>query len=180
MTAEKRNKKSEQQEQQAQEDVHQENPVEGTETSPQPPAFDVVPEDSGESTGAVRISEDVIASVVRKYTLEVEGVVRFASNTIVSGLAEMIGRKSHDSNVVVQLEDDAVNIQLTLVLQFGVKIPEVATLIQDVIKNRVEEQTGKQVNRVDVIVQGLEENEEEAEAEAEAEAETGAQQAAAE
>lgn len=131
------------------------------EEQPHPPALDVIPEDGGDSTGSVRISEDVISAVVRKYVLEVEGVVRFGSNTIVSGLAEMIGRKSAEGNVVVDLEEDAVNISVTLIVQFGVKIPEVASLVQDVVRTRVEELTGKQVNRVDVTVQGLEEPEEE-------------------
>ncbi len=106
--------------------------------------------------GAIRISETVIAAVVRKYTLEVDGVVRFASASIVGGLAEMIGRKSHESSVAVDLEGDLVNISVTLVLEFGVRIPDVASVVQDVIRSHVEELTGKHVARVDVIVQDLE------------------------
>ena len=107
-------------------------------------------------TGAIRISENVIAAVVRKYTLEVDGVVRFASASIVSGLAEMIGRKSQESSIVVELEGEAVNISVTLVLQFGVRVPDVAALVQDVISTRVEELTGKHVTAVNVVVQDLE------------------------
>lgn len=121
---------------------------------------DIISEDTDES-GAVRISENVITAVVRKYTLEVPGVVRFASNTLVSGLAEMIGRKSSESNVVVNLENDAVVISVTLVLEFGVRIPEVAGLVQSVIASKVEEITGKHVAKVDVIVQDMEGLEEE-------------------
>lgn len=106
--------------------------------------------------GSVRISENVIAAVVRKYTLEVDGVVRFASASLVGGLAEMIGRRSQDSSVAVRLDGDAVNIGVTLVLRFGVQIPEVAGLVQDVIRSRVEELTGKHVSAVNVIVQDLE------------------------
>ena len=106
--------------------------------------------------GTVRISENVIAAVVRKYTLEVDGVVRFAAGSIVGGLAEMIGRKNYESSVVVDLEGEAVNITVTLVLRFGVRIPEVAALVQDLVRMRVEELTGKHVARVDVIVQDLE------------------------
>lgn len=113
------------------------------------------PEDEMDS-GAIRISETVIAAVVRKYTLEVGGVVRFASASIVGGLAEIIGRKNHESSVVVDLEGDLVNISVTLVMEFGVRIPDVASVVQDVIRLRVEELTGKQVARVDVIVQDLE------------------------
>ncbi|MFW6414384.1 MAG: Asp23/Gls24 family envelope stress response protein [Verrucomicrobiota bacterium] len=107
--------------------------------------------------GQIKISENVIAAVVRRYVLEVEGVVRFASPSIVSGLAEMIGRRNQEGSVVVKLEGDAVNIAVTLILEFGVKIPEVAELVQNVIRSRVEELTGKHVTSVDVIVQDLEE-----------------------
>ena len=88
--------------------------------------------------------------------LEVSGVVRFASGSIVGGIAEMIGRKNYESSVLVDLDGDAVNISVTLILEFGVKIPEIAALVQDVIRSRVEELTGKHVTKVDVIVQNLE------------------------
>ncbi len=123
------------------------------------PPVDAVAEavvEAGDETGAIRISENVISAVVRKYTLQVPGVVRFASNTIVSGLAEMIGRKSSESNVVVDLEADVVNLSVSLVLEFGVKVPEVAGMVQDVIRSKVEDLTGKQVGRVNVVVQDLE------------------------
>jgi len=107
--------------------------------------------------GTIRISENVIAAVVRRYVLEVEGVARFASGSLVGGLAEMIGRRNQEGSVIVRLEGDAVNISITLILEFGVKVPEVAGLVQDVIRSRVEELTGKHVTSVDVIVQDLEE-----------------------
>jgi len=106
--------------------------------------------------GTIQISENVIAAVVRRYALEVDGVVRFAASSIVGGLAEMIGKKSHESNTQVAIEDDIVSISVTLVLEFGVRIPEVAGMVQDVVRSRVEELTGKQVVRVNVLVQDLE------------------------
>ncbi len=131
---------------------------------PRPPASippeEIITADESED-GAIRISENVIAAVVRKYTLEINGVIRFASTSIVGGLAEMIGRKSQDSSINVRLEGEAVNIAVTLVMRFGVKVPEVASLVQDVIRNRVEDLTGKHVTRVDVLVQDLEEAEDE-------------------
>jgi len=114
------------------------------------------PQDSsGDST--IRISENVIAAIVRKYALEVRGVVRFANASIVGGLAEMIGRKTHEGSVVVDLEGDAVNISVNMVMAFGVRIPEIAGLVQDIIRARIEELTGKHVIRVDITVQDLEE-----------------------
>ncbi len=113
--------------------------------------------DEGSETGSVEISEGVIVSIVRRYTLEVDGVVRFAPAGIVGGLVEMIGKKSQESNTVVTMEGDGVDISVTLVLRFGVRIPDVAGLVQDVIRSHVEELTGKRVGRVHVLIQDLEE-----------------------
>ncbi len=113
--------------------------------------------------GSIRISESVFAALVRKYTLEVDGVVRFASGSLVGGLAEMIGRRSSESSIVVKFDGGAVNIAVTLVIRFGAKIPEVSELVQSVIRNRIEEFTGNHVNKVDVIIQGIEEAEPEEE-----------------
>lgn len=120
------------------------------------PEAELIPGEETED-GTIRISDNVIAAVVRKYTLEVNGVIRFASTSLVGGLAEMIGRRNQEGSVVVRLDGDAVNIAVTLVLRFGVKVPEVASLVQEVIRTRVEELTGKHVTSVDVIVQDLEE-----------------------
>jgi len=114
-----------------------------------------VEEESG--TGSIKISENVISAVVRKYTLEVPGVVRFSSNSPFSGLAEIIGRRNQEANILVDIEGDTVTINVNLVLEFGTRVPEVAGMVQDVIRSRVEELTGKHVTAVNVIVQDLEE-----------------------
>ena len=117
----------------------------------------------GEETdyGSTRISESVFAALVRRYTLEIEGVLRFASGSLMGGLAEMFGRRGGDSSIVVKFDGDSVDIAVTLVIKFGAKIPEVSELVQSVIRNRIEEFTGKHVNKVDVIIQDIEEEIEE-------------------
>jgi len=117
-------------------------------------ASDLVSED-GPDGGTIQISERVIAAVVRRFTLEVDGVVGFANAGLVGGLAGMIHKRNFESSLVVDLEEDFVNISVTLVLRFGVRIPDVAQMVQDVIRNRVGDLTGKQVMRVNVLVQDL-------------------------
>ena len=130
------------------------------EAASRPPVAAEVPGalEEADEQGSIRISENVIAAVVRKYVLEVEGVVRFASGGLVGGLADMLGRKSHESNIVVDIQKEAVSITITLVLEFGVRIPDVSSQVQDVVRDRVEDLTGKHVAKVNVIVQDLEES----------------------
>ena len=112
-------------------------------------------EENGE--GTIRISEDVIAAIVRKSTLNIPGVVRFASTTLAGGLAEMIGRKTRDSSVVVDMEDGIVAVSANLVLAFGCRIPDVAAAVRERIRHDVEEMTGMRVVRVNVTIQNLDE-----------------------
>ena len=116
-------------------------------------------EDEGD--GVINISENVIASVVRKYTLEIDGVIRFSAGGLVSGLADLIGRRSSEgSSINVNFADDgSVQISVTLVLRFGVRVAEVAGLVREVIRSRVEDLTGKHVSKVNVMVADLEEQE---------------------
>jgi len=126
-------------------------------------AFPGAPVTGGEGTGeengegTTRISEDVIAAIVRKSTLEIPGVVRFASTTLAGGLAEMIGRKTRDSSIVVDMEDGIVTVSANLVLAFGCRIPDVAAAVRERIRNGVEGMTGMRVVRVNVTIQNLEE-----------------------
>jgi len=125
-----------------------------------PPAAETTPElllEEENEGGCIKISESVIAAVVRKYTLEVDGVIRFAPQGIGGALAGMVGKRNYESNMVVEMDDASARISVTLVMEFGVRIPDVAQMVQDVIRNKVEELTGKHVSRVNVIVQELEE-----------------------
>lgn len=106
-------------------------------------------------TGVIRISEDVIISVIKHYTLTIEGVIRFASGGFASGLAEMFGKKSSESSVQLEMEGDYVNVAVALIIQFGVSVPDIAAQVQEVIREKVEEITGKSVNRVDVTIRDL-------------------------
>jgi len=134
-------------------------------TKPEGPKTETVPEAyQGEllmgeenEAGVIRISENVIAAVVRKYTLEVEGVICFAGAGFVGGLTDMITRRNYEHSVTVDLDGDAVNISVTLVLEFGVRIPDVAEAVQETVRSQVEDLTGKKVTRVEVIVQDLQE-----------------------
>ncbi len=125
---------------------------------------DILMEETND-TGVIRISEDVIIAVIKHYTLTIEGVVRFSTGGFASGLAEMFGKKNTETSVKLEMEGDYVNVAVALILQFGISVPEVAAEVQDVIREKVEEFTGKRVNRVDVTVRALAKSQKEQDAE---------------
>lgn len=114
--------------------------------------------DAAPDAGVIQISERVFAALARRFTLEVDGVIGFANSGLVGGIAGMIHKRNFENSLVVDLEEDFVNISVTLILRFGVCIPEVAQMVQDVLRNRIGEMTGKNVMRVNVFVQDLQDD----------------------
>ena len=113
----------------------------------------------GAEANAVVISEAVIEAIVRKQALTVDGVVRLASASLIGGLSEILGRKTADSSIVIELSGNEVRVGINLVLRFGVSVPEVAARVQEAIRASVEELTGRKVAGVRVAVRALEEAE---------------------
>lgn len=110
--------------------------------------------------GDIRIHEGVIASLARRATLMVEGVSRLAGNSLVDNIAEFVGsRRMQARNITINLdEDNNVDIEIKVVLKFGVRIPEVATEVQKAVIAEVERTTGMNVTNVHVLIQDIEES----------------------
>ena len=105
--------------------------------------------------GIVQISNGVISAVVKKYTLEVPGVVRFQQQGMLDGLFDVLSKRPIDRSIELDLQESGAIITLTLILRFGVCIPEVCRCIQDTIKEKVETLTGYPVAKVNVNVVDL-------------------------
>ena len=115
------------------------------------------PTDMTEDTGigTIQISENVIAAVVRRYSLSVPGVARLAGQSIVGGLADMFGKRINDKSIVVELADERVNLTVHSISKFGEHVPPVATHVPDVCRKYVVELTGQHVGCIDVVVTNL-------------------------
>lgn len=115
--------------------------------------------------GAIRISDSVISSLVRRATLGVDGVSRLASN-FVDNIAEIVGsRKMSYRSISISMEEDRVEIEVKINIKFGYKVPEVASQVQTAIIENVESTTGMNVTSVNVVVQEIEDPVENADAE---------------
>ena len=121
-----------------------------------PQSVTVVPISSDDENGYIQISNNVIASIVRKYTLGVDGVVRFASQSIMDGLADILSRRSYERSIAIDLKEDGAEITLTLIMRFGAILPDVSQEIQKIVKEKVREFTGYDVTRVNINIAELE------------------------
>ncbi|MCR4719889.1 MAG: Asp23/Gls24 family envelope stress response protein [Firmicutes bacterium] len=108
-----------------------------------------------EDGGKVNISDDVVASIAGIATSEIDGVYSM-SGGVASGIAEKLGaKKSPQKGVKVDVKPDGAIIDLYAVVEFGVRIPELAWSIQENVKNSVETMTGIDVSCVNVHIDGV-------------------------
>jgi len=110
--------------------------------------------EDGTELGAIRVHNSVIAAIARLAVLKVPGVIEM-SGSFAEGLASMVGKASFDRGIKVDMEDQKVNLDLHIVIAFGVRIPQVAWRIQNDVRKAIEDMTGKKVGLINVIVQGV-------------------------
>lgn len=111
--------------------------------------------------GSVVFATDVIATIAGLAATEVEGVASMSGSAGSSSLADIFTRKNQNSRnltrgVRVELgENNSVTIHLTIVVDYGSPIPDVAGNIQENVKKAIETMSGLTVSSVDVHVQGV-------------------------
>jgi uncharacterized alkaline shock family protein YloU len=104
--------------------------------------------------GSVRIADEVIASIAGIAAGDVAGVVGMSSG-IIGGMAEMMGKKNPAKGVKVQVGAREVAVDLYVVVEYGLRIPDVALQVQEKVKEAIETATGMTVVEVNVHVQGV-------------------------
>ncbi|MEN7973416.1 MAG: Asp23/Gls24 family envelope stress response protein [Verrucomicrobiota bacterium] len=114
-----------------------------------------VAEASESGYGQISINNNVIAIIAHETAKKVPGVVEL-QGSLADDLAGIIGKKSKDKGIRVEKEsEEHLSIDLTVVLEFGVRIPDICVQLQSAVKDAVEEMTGQQVFAVNVVVQGI-------------------------
>lgn len=104
--------------------------------------------------GNIHISEEVLAAITAAAALDVEGVQRSGRN-LGSDIAELLGKKNLAKGVHVRMEDDKVEVELSVLMGYGHTIPEIGRAIQDGVKSAIESMTGLEVSVVNVSVAGI-------------------------
>ena len=104
-----------------------------------------------DESGNIHISEDVVASIAISAAKEVDGV----HNIIPAGNVSDFMKKGGARGVRITMEDGALTIDLFVVVNYGVIIPEVAQKVQNSVASSVEAMTGYPVQAVNVHVTGV-------------------------
>lgn len=105
--------------------------------------------------GLVSVSEEVILKVAGYASLECYGIVGMASKRTTDGIVQLLGIENVARGVKVRLSEDHVDVDLYIIVEYGISISAVAATLIDTVKYKVEHLTGVKVNKVNVSVEDI-------------------------
>ena len=106
--------------------------------------------------GTVSFATEVVATIAGLAATEVEGVASMTSQS--NGFADMFSRKNtrnFTKGVRIDLDGNKVTVDITIVVEYGSPVPDVARSIQENVKKAIETMSGLDVHAVDVHVSGV-------------------------
>ena len=103
----------------------------------------------------IQIAAEVVAVISGKAVCEVNGVAEMAGG-FAGGITEVLsGKKNLSKGIKVNIAEKEAKIDVNIIVEYGVRIPDVAFEIQNRVKKAVESMTGLKVSGVNVHVQGV-------------------------
>lgn len=105
--------------------------------------------------GIVKISDEVVAVIAGLATTEVKGIVGMSAS-LVGGITQILaGKKNLSKGVKVSVGENSAAIDLYVVVEYGVRIPDIAVEAQENVRKAVESMTGLNVSAVNIHVQNV-------------------------
>ena len=98
--------------------------------------------------GQISISARAIAQVVGHVTAESYGVVGMAGRRF----PRLPGRERLTDGIEVKALDGGIEIDLHIVVEYGLRLAEVAAMLRDRVVYEIEVQTGVTVSKVEVLI----------------------------
>lgn len=104
--------------------------------------------------GEVQIANEVVAIIAGLAATEVEGIVGMVGG-LKGDIVELLGKKNLAKGVFVEVGDEAISLELSVIVAFGANIPTVSKAVQEKVKSAVETMTGLIVEEVNVHISGV-------------------------
>ena len=105
--------------------------------------------------GTVTVTEEVLLTVAGYTALECYGIVGMAAKRTTDGIVQLMGRENLGRGVRIRAAADSVDVDLFIIVEYGISMSAVADTIIDTVKYKIEHLTGIKVNRVNVSVEDI-------------------------
>lgn len=105
--------------------------------------------------GTVTVDEEILLKVAGYSALDCYGIVGMASKRTTDGLVELLGRENLGRGVRIHPSGDSVDVDLFIIVEYGISIGAVAETIIETVKYKIEHLTGIKVGKVNVYVEDI-------------------------
>ncbi len=103
------------------------------------------------SIGVIKISDDVITVISGIAASEIKGVYPLFNSTGDNSF----NKKNVSKGIKVSLGENKTSIDISVAVDYGVKIPVIVRELQENVKNQIETFTGVKIQEVNVFVQRI-------------------------
>ena len=107
--------------------------------------------------GRIEVFPSAVGAIAAHAALRCYGITGMAARGLRDGVAELLRRESVDRGVEVLETEGGLAIDVFVIVQYGIRISEVAHNLQEAVKFEVERSVNVPVAQVNVNVQGVRE-----------------------
>ena len=107
-----------------------------------------------EQYGDIKISDEVIATIASVATKEIEGISGL-SLSIAGEIASKFVKKNLSKAIKVSSDDGNLTIDISVIVKYGIRIPDISWEVQENVKKSVESMSGLNVEKVNIIIAGV-------------------------
>lgn len=105
--------------------------------------------------GEIIISNNVIANIAGAVANNCYGVVGMAVRNAKDGIVSLLKSGNLSKGIAVQVEDNAITIDMHIMVQYGVNIAAICDSIMHNVSYQVSNMTGFDVKEVNVYVESM-------------------------
>ena len=105
--------------------------------------------------GEIQIDKDVLEKYAGIATTDCIGIVGMASVNMKDGVTKLLKRENASRGVNVSIIDNRIKVELHVIVAYGVSIRAVANNVLESVRYKLEEFTGLEVEKINVIVDGV-------------------------
>ena len=117
------------------------------------PGFEAIDTDNNlSSKGKTTVAPEVLLSIARLTTLNVEGVSRMGSQP---AAVNRLFQRGAGEGVSLEIKDEVVTIDLYVILKMDVNIRDVSRSVQRNVARAISEMVGMQVGRINIHIEDI-------------------------
>ena len=105
--------------------------------------------------GAVKVAVEVVQTIAGLAAMDCYGLVGMVAQDLQSGLTSILGRESVRKGVTVKTSEDGLEVDLHVIVGYGIKIKEVGNNVMQKVRYELERNAGIPVAAVNVNVRGV-------------------------